>query len=188
MKPPKKIEVPLDRFNRLINHGPCTLVTTHDGNRPNVATIAWTMPCGRKPPSVALCIGSASYTHEVLRKTKELVINVPSPELIPDLVRCGSTSGRNVDKFSEFWLSPKSARTVKAPWVAEAMGHLECVLVDDYEDYADRFNIFVVEVRAAFVQEGTFEDGRWLVECRAPTVHHLGGPHFVVPGKIFEQR
>ena len=187
MKPPAKIQVPLKRFNRLINHGPCTLVTTHDGKKANVATIAWNMPCGRKPPSVALCIGSGSYTHEVLRQTKELVINVPGPELIEDLVKCGSTSGRDVDKFSQYWLSPKSARTVKPPWVAEALAHLECVLVDDFEPFADRFNIFVAEVKAAFVQEGCFENDRWLVERCAPTVHHLGGPHFVVPGKLYEQ-
>ncbi len=188
MKPPKKIEVPLSRFNRLINHGPCVLVTTHDGKKANVATIAWTMPCARKPPSVALCIGSGSYTHEVLRQTKELVVNVPGPELIEDLVRCGSTSGRDVDKFEEYWLSPKSARFVKPPWVAEALGHLECVLVDDYEAFANRFNIFVAEVKGAFALEDAFADGRWLVERGAPTVHHLGGPHFITPGKLFEQK
>jgi len=163
-------------------------VTTHDGTRPNVAPIAWTMPCSRTPPCVALCIGSASYTHEVLRRTGELVLNVPTPDLLEDIVRCGSCSGRDVDKFGEFWLSPKPARHVKPPWVAEALGHLECVLVDDWQPFADRFAIFVAEVKAAFVWKDAFADGRWRVEAgKAPTLHHLGGAHFVVPGTVYEQ-
>lgn len=187
MKPPKKIEVPLDKFNRLINHGPVLLVTTHDGEKANVCTVAWNMPCARKPPAVAITLGPTSYTHEVLLRTKECVLNVPGTVLLEDVVRCGSSSGRTTDKFASFWLSPKGGRHVKAPWVAEAIGHLECRLAEGAEDLVERYSIFVLEVLGCWAEERIFEGGRWMPENGADALHHLGGEFFAVCKKVLVQ-
>jgi len=189
MIPPEKVEVPLARFNRLINTGPVVLVSTMSNEGPNVMTCAWNMPCARKPPTIALAIGSASHTHSVLRDTRECVVNVPAQSQLAAVAICGKASGRDGDKFKLANLTPREAKMVKAPWVAETMGHLECRVVDGFDELIERYNLFLCEVLCVWAEEKAFSDGRWRVdEGRAPTLHHLGGPHFHVPGELLNSR
>lgn len=61
-----------------------------------------------------------------LRATKECVIAIPPLGLAPKIVEVGNCSGRDVDKFEAFGLTPVSARHVAPPLVAECFANLEC--------------------------------------------------------------
>jgi len=43
-------ELPVERANRLINHGPIVLVTSKYREKANIMTAAWCMPASHKPP------------------------------------------------------------------------------------------------------------------------------------------
>jgi len=60
----------------------------------------------------------------------ECVINIPTVELAETVVACGNTSGRSVDKFNAFGLTPVPAACVKAPLIAECYASLECKVRD----------------------------------------------------------
>lgn len=188
MMPPVKARVPLDRFNRLINHGPVTLVSSRDEERrPVLMACAWTMPCRRTPPTVALAIGEGSHTGQVIRRVGKLVVNVPGAWQLESVSICGSQSGADTDKWKAANLTPRDGRVVAAPWVVECIGHLECVLAEGWEDVHARCGILLAEVRAAWADEASFADGRWLVEHgRGHTLHHLGGSFFTAPGELLE--
>jgi len=177
-----KVRVRRNLAKRLLNHGPTVLVASFYRGRPNVATIAWTMPLDSDPPRVALVIGEGNYSFECITKTGEFTINVPPVSLKEAVIGAGSVSGRRVDKFMKFGLTPIKARKVKPPLIEECIGHLECRMIEP--ELAERYNLFLADVVAVSVTKGTFKE-RWLVEKEeARTIHHLGGNVFTCPGGL----
>ena len=127
------------------------------------------------PPLVGCVVSSANYTFEVLRKTGECVINIPTVELAKKVVGCGNASGESEDKFQEFGLTPLPSMVVKAPLVAECYANLECKVVD--RKLVTKYNFFVLEVIRA-----------WIDPCckRPRTLHHQGEGVFAIPGRTIE--
>lgn len=67
--------------------------------KPNVMACAWATPVSEEPPIVIVCVSKESYTSQLIRQTKEFVINIPTKKLLKVLWICGTTSGRDTDKF-----------------------------------------------------------------------------------------
>jgi len=176
----KKIPVPLDKAYRLIGFGPLILVSSFDGKKGNIMPVAWNMPVNHGPTQVAVCIGDHSYTHQTVLKTKEFVINVPSAKIIQKVYGCGKCSGRDVNKFEKFELTPLPAKEVAAPLIEECLAHLECKVIDD--SLVEKFNLFIVEAKAAWANEGVLED---VFQIKNQPLHHLGGNNFMIPGRVF---
>ena len=178
-----KVEVPLKIAHRLINHGPVALLSTFYNNRPNVQTLAWLMPIDYGHPKVAFVVGSDNYTYECLIKTGECVINIPNKSLIKEALGCGSTSGKDVDKFKRFKLTTLKGKTTKeAPLVKECVGHLECKLINE-PVLAKKYDLFLADVTYAWAEKDLFKDF-WLIKNpRAQTIHHLGSNRFATLAK-----
>jgi len=174
-----KKPVPLKYSYRLISHGPVTLLTTRRRGRPNVCTIAWVTPVDSD--IVAVVVSDENYSFRCIRETGEFALNIPGRALLKKVLGCGSVSGEECDKFRRFGLTPIKARKVKAPLIAECIGHLECRLLPGYEKLAREHNLFLARVAAASVECGLF-DTQWKIgDPRARTLHHLGGTVFAVP-------
>jgi flavin reductase (DIM6/NTAB) family NADH-FMN oxidoreductase RutF len=124
------------------------------------------------PPLVGCVISSQNHTFEMLRAAGECVINVPTVELAKKVVSCGNTSGRSVDKFQAFGLTPVAAAIVGAPLIAECYANLECKVID--RKLVIQYNFFILEVVKAWI------DPR---RKRPRTIHHQGEGVFVVPGR-----
>jgi hypothetical protein len=82
------------------------------------------------PPQVGCVVSSLNFTFETLRATGECVLNIPAVKLAKKVVACGNASGRSVNKFETFGLTPVEAAIVKAPLIAECYANLECKVVD----------------------------------------------------------
>ncbi|MCM8783894.1 MAG: flavin reductase family protein [Candidatus Omnitrophica bacterium] len=166
----KKVEIPLKRANRLINHGPVVLVTSKYKDKTNIVTLAWTTPVSHNPPLVAICIHQNHFSHGLIKESKEFVINVPDEGLIEKVHRCGTVSGREIDKFKEFGLTPLKAEKVAPPLIKECFAHLECRVVDIYS--RGDHSIILGEVLCAQIKEGLFKEVLDIEHIK--TLHHLG--------------
>lgn len=174
--------IPITSAHRLINHGPTVLITSRLGDKVNVMTAAWQMPVSFKPVLVAISIGHQRFSHELILKSREFVINVPHIGLIKEVLCCGTQSGRDIDKFNVCKLTPVHAHKVKAPLIEECIGNIECKLYSIHE--TGDHTIFVGEVVAASVKEGIFDNYLKVDLDQAKTLHHLGGKVFCHPGGI----
>ena len=125
-----KKALPLSQVYRLIEPGPVVLVSTMSGKQANNMTMSWHMMIDFEPPALACVISNRDYTFDIVRKTKECVINIPTVELAKKVVACGNTSGRTVDKFKKFGLTPSKAARVQAPLIDECYANLECKVID----------------------------------------------------------
>jgi hypothetical protein len=110
----KKTTFPLSQVYRLLEPGPVVLVTTARAGRANIMTMSWHTMMEFEPPLVGCVISNRNYSFESLKATRECVINIPTVELAEKVVGCGNTSGRQVDKFKAFGLTPVTAACVKA--------------------------------------------------------------------------
>ena len=88
------------------------------------------------------------------------------------MVKVGNSSGRDIDKFATFGLTPLPAERVAAPLIAECFANLECKIADTR--LVKSYNLFVLEVVKAWI------DPR---QKAAKTIHHHGYGTFVVDGE-----
>jgi len=172
----KKIEVPLSKFNRLINFGPVVLVTSTLKEKKNIISVAWVTPLSHEPPLVGISISKKHFTNKLIKESLEFVINVPSRGLLTKVKFCGSVRGEKIDKFKESGLTAKEAKKVKSPIIDECLAHLECKLkhVIDAGDHT----LFIGEVIDASASP-FFLDKDYTVDLKkVKTLHHLGGSDF----------
>ena len=91
------------------------------------------------------------------------------------MVGCGNTSGRRVDKFKAFEVTPAPAALVCAPLIVECYANLECRVTDTR--LVNRYNFFVLEVLKAWIDPAR-KDPR--------TLHHRGRGVFMVAGETIK--
>ena len=112
-----------------------------------------------------------------LAKVYQLV--EPGPVVLlttaPKVVKVGNASGRDVDKFSKFGLTPVPAARVAPPLIAECFANLECEIRDTA--LARKYNLFVLEVLKAWIDPA---------QKNPKAIHHQGWGKFVVDGRTIE--
>jgi len=167
-------ESPLNKAFMLLEPGPVVLVTTVDGEQKNVMTISW-HACLNFMPQFALVTGAWNYSYEALMKNRECVIAVPTADLAETVVRIGSCSGTDTDKFKTFGLTPVSAKSVKAPLIKECLANVECCVTD----YIEKHNIFILDAVRAWTDVERKE---------RRTFHAVGDGTFIVDGERLNYR
>ncbi len=178
----EKVEVPPAKTCRLIYPRLVVLASCINPatGKPNIITIAWATPLSMNPPLVGILIAPRRYSHELISRAKEFVINIPTVEILDKAIKCGRTSGRKHDKFSEFGLTAKPAKVIKSPIIEECIAHLECKLVNKIT--TGDHTLFVGEVVAAYANEGAF-DGEFMEIEKVRNFYQVGGDSFAVLNK-----
>jgi len=164
-------DIPLPKVYQLLEPGPVVLLTTARKGRANVMTMSWHMMVEFEPPLVACVISNANHSYDALRRTRECVIALPAVTIAEKVVQVGNASGRDLDKFAAFGLTPLPARHVAPPLVAECFANLECRAIDTR--MVSRYGMFVLEVLKAW---------RDPKQKNPKTIHHHGYGRFVVDG------
>lgn len=166
---------PLSQVYRLLESGPVVLLTTAARGRPNVMAMSWHTMIDFEPPLVGVVVSERNHSFRALQATGECAINIPTVEIAREAVRCGNVSGRKVDKFRAFGLTPLPASVVRAPLIAECYASLECRVVD--ARLAGKYNFFILEVVKAWIDRS---------KKRPRTIHHLGKGDFMVAGPMLK--
>jgi flavin reductase (DIM6/NTAB) family NADH-FMN oxidoreductase RutF len=108
---------------------PVILATTADGaGKINVITLAWAGTVCSQPPMVSISVRPSRYSYELLKANGEFVVHVPTEHLMWAADRCGTLSGRDLNKFDAAGLTAIAAEKVKAPLIAECPVAMECVV------------------------------------------------------------
>lgn len=100
---------------------------SHEG-KDNIITLAWVSTACFDPPMVSLAIRDTRYSHGLITKSGEFVVNVPTAKILKETDFCGQVSGSKVDKFAACKFTRTKASRVKAPLIAECPINIECVV------------------------------------------------------------
>lgn len=171
----KKKVMPLSQVYRYLEPGPVVLVSTSRNNRMNIMTMSWLTMMEFEPPLIGCVISNRNYSFAAIKSTKECVINIPTEKLAKQVVSIGNCSGRNIDKFKTFQLTPLTGTYVYAPLIAECYVNLECKVIDT--KIVTKYNFFILEVVKAWISTD---------EKNPRTLHHMGKGVFMVGGKIIK--
>jgi flavin reductase (DIM6/NTAB) family NADH-FMN oxidoreductase RutF len=112
---------------------PAPLALVSCGDTPenyNIITIAWAGTICSEPPMAYISVRPSRYSHEIIKRTGEFVINLPSVKLARATDFCGVKSGREINKFSHLKLTPSKAKHVKAPLIEECPINIECRVIE----------------------------------------------------------
>ena len=179
-----KREIELTRAYRLLEPGPVVLVTAQYRGKKNLMAAAWVTPVSLSPPRVALAVFPERYTHDMIVKGGDFVLNIPARPLAEKVQKAGEVSGQDQDKFLLTGLTPVAAKAVNAPLVAECLAHLECGLNEVVS--AGDHSLLLGDVIAASAEESAFDGEYWTLADESVTpLNHLGKNVYALMGARF---
>lgn len=131
---------------------PAVLVSCADKDgRSNLLTVAWAGTICTNPPMVSISVRPERYSYDLIKATKQFVINLTTEELAYATDYCGVRSGRDVDKWKECHLTPIPADTVDCLLVEESPVNIECH-VEEIKELGSH-HMFIARVTAVHVDE-----------------------------------
>jgi flavin reductase (DIM6/NTAB) family NADH-FMN oxidoreductase RutF len=177
MKTYAKRDFPVEKIRQLLEPGPVVLVSSAWKGKQNIMTMGWHAVIEFSPSLVGCVIAESNVSFEMVRKSRECVLNVPSAAMVNTVVGIGNCSGDTVDKFTRYGLTAVPGTQVKAPLIAECFASLECRIAD--ARLVKAYNFFILEVVKAHV-------------ARAPkyprTLHYRGGGIFQTSGGVVNKQ
>ena len=165
----------LSKVYSLLEPGPVVMLTTAHKGKANVMTMSWLTMMELEPPLIGCIVSGQNFSFDALQATHQCVINIPTVEIAEKVVGVGNTTGKSVDKFETFGLTPKPASLVTPPLIAECYANLECKVIDT--QLVNRYNFFVLEVVKAWLDH-SHQDPR--------TLHHRGEGYFMIAGETIK--
>ena len=173
----------------------------HHRHLMNVMTITWLTPIDNSGTFVC-SINKKRYTSELLNVSSIFVLNIPTRDMEPTILRIGSCSGRDVDKFQQFGLqlccpgwSSSSIPVVQrrgdddergsfcvskhAVVLSDCIAHTICT-VQEKQDQGQHW-LFVCKQQMSWSRKVYFEDGkRFRRNCESlpPYLTFLGSQTF----------
>lgn len=140
-----KKKLPLDKTRSLLEPGPIVLVSSQWKNERTIMTMGWHAMMGYE--AIGCYIWDANFSHNLIKKSKQCVINLPEKHLLETAIAIGNTTGADIDKFAEFGLTAEKGEKVQAPLIKECYANFECEVIDTR--LVNQFNFFVLQVVAA---------------------------------------
>jgi len=144
-------------------HGPrqVVLITCRYEDKDNILPVAWHTPLSFKPELYGIVIGKTRYSYELIKKSRAFCINFISPKEIDLIIKTGSSSGRNMDKFKAFGIKKEECRKINCCRLKNLLAYLECKVINEV-DTGDHV-MFVAKV----VEKGFFKKGERIFHITA---------------------
>lgn len=136
---------------------PVVMVTCVDeGGKPNIITLAWVGMVCSEPPQIGISVRPSRYSHGLISKIKEFVVNIPTEDQAAQADYCGMVSGREVDKFKGANLTPEPASQVKPPLIGECPVNIECRVKETLS--LGTHDLFIGQVVAVHLEEAVLNE------------------------------
>ncbi len=122
---------------------------TNDGERDNACIINTAMQMTDNPKRISICVNTANYSNETVKKTGIFNISVLTESSTFDIYKkFGFASGRDTDKLADFSAVKTSENGLK--YLTEYSNAYISAKVVDYKDYGTH-TLFIAEVTEAVV-------------------------------------
>lgn len=164
---------------------PVVMLSCGEEGKENITTIAWTGILSSEPPMVYVSIRPNRYSHEIISKTKEFVINLPNDCLVYEVDYCGTKSGRQVDKFKEMNLTKKKANRTNTVLIEECPIQLECI-VKEIKPMGSH-DVFIAEVIEVQAEEEFLKENGTIDYAKANLLTFAGSDYLAQNTKVAQR-
>lgn len=172
MKLGKKKDFPVSEIRRFLEPGPIVLASSTYQGESNIMTMGWYTVMEFTPSLIGCIISNQNYSFDMIKKSKQCVINIPTQDMAKKVIGIGNCSGAKVDKFHKFTLTAIPASKVKAPLIQECYANFECQIMDT--KLINKYNFFIFKVLKAHVATSP---------KYPPTLHFRGKGVFMLSGR-----
>lgn len=162
---------------------PAVMVSCQRENeKPNIITVAWAGTICTNPAMLSISVRPERYSYDIIKETKEFVVNLVTSDLAYATDYCGVKSGRDVDKFKEMKLHKSISKVVKAPGIEESPVNIECRVVEIKE--LGSHHMFIAEVVSVNIDDKYMDKTGKFNLNKAGLVSYSHGEYFELGKKI----
>lgn len=162
---------------------PAIMVSSmREGEKPNIITLAWAGTICSDPAMVSISIRPSRYSYDIIKDTKEFVINLVTEELTYACDYAGVKSGRDIDKFDELKLNPYVSEYMKTPAIAESPVNIYCTVNDILP--LGSHDMFIAKVKGVTVDDKYMDENNSFRLDKANLMAYSHGEYFALGDKL----
>lgn len=161
---------------------PAVLVTSGTMENANIMTVAWTGILNTNPAIVYISVRPERYSYNLIKETKEFVINLTNEKLAYATDWCGVRSGAKYDKFKEMHLTKEKTKHLNCPSIKESPVSIECKLID-IKEYGSH-HTFVAEVVSIDADEKYIDEKGAFDISKCNLIAYANGGYYTLGKKI----
>ena len=145
-------EITLPKASQLTSPNPVTVVCTQklDGST-NLATVSWWTYLSYKPNMIAYAMAKTSYSGDMVRNSKKVILTIPGAQIAEAVIDCGMTTGRDTDKAAKFGIEliPVEGSSIQIP--AHSRVAIVCSM-KEYHETGDHY-LYICDVEKVYGNE-----------------------------------
>lgn len=161
---------------------PAVMVSCGTMKESNIITVAWTGILNTNPAMCYISVRPERYSHDIIKKYGEFVINLTTRDLAYKTDWCGVKSGKNVDKFKEMKLTKEAGKFVKAPLIKESPVSVECKVKEIIP--LGSHDMFIAEVLSIDVDEKYIDKKGAFDISKCNLIAYANGGYYPLDKKI----
>lgn len=162
---------------------PAVMVSCQRENeKPNIITVAWAGTICTNPAMLSISVRPERYSYNIIKETKEFVVNLVTSDLAYATDYCGVKSGRDVDKFKEMNLHKSISKVVKAPGIEESPVNIECCVKEIKK--LGSHHMFIAEVVSVNIDDKYMDKTGKFNLNKAGLVSYSHGEYFELGKKL----
>lgn len=144
--------ITLAQASKLTSPNPVVLVCTErpDGGT-NLVTVSWWSYVSFKPGMVVYAMSKKSYSGELIRDTKNVILATPGAAIASEVMACGSSSGRSTDKVKEFGIEMQAVADSRIRIPVHTRVAIRCTM-KEFVEVGDHY-LYICEVQNVYANE-----------------------------------
>ena len=165
----------------MLNPLPVVLVTSINGDKTNVFTVAWAGIVCSHPPMLSISIRPERLSYHCIKKSMEFVINIPSGNMAKIVDFCGVKSGRDINKIDHFNLTLNESTTVSTKNIDECLISLECKVNNILS--LGSHDMFIADITGVNVDKSIIDEKGKIHFEKARLLSYSHGEYYTLPTK-----
>lgn len=155
---------------------PVVMVSCGDMDNSNIITVAWTGILNTDPAMCYISVRPERYSYNLIKESKEFVINLTTKDLVYKVDWCGVKTGAKVDKFKEMNFTKEKAKNVKCPIIKESPVAIECRVKEIRK--LGSHDMFVAEVLSIDADDKYIDDKGAFDISKCDLITYANGKYF----------
>ncbi len=161
---------------------PVVMVSCGTMEKSNIITVAWTGIINSDKPMCYISVRKERHSHDIIKNSKEFVINLTNKSLAYATDWCGVKSGSNVDKFKEMKLTKEKAKNVRCPLIKESPVSIECK-VKEIKSLGSH-DMFIAEILSIDVEDEYIDTKGAFDISKCDLITYANGKYFALGKQI----
>ena len=161
---------------------PVVMVSSGTMEKSNIMTVAWTGILNTNPAVVYISVRPERYSYNLIKESKEFVINFTNEELCYATDWCGVKSGKDFDKFKEMKLTKEKANFVNCPLIKESPVSIECKVREIKE--LGSHHVFVADVLSIDADDKYIDENGAFDISKCGLISYQNGGYYTTGKKL----